>query len=160
MTTQELVQRLAQASADAIGADLAEVLSPCRRRELVRARQAVSWVARHDMQLSHIEIGKALGRDAHTIASGLETFGYELPFSPELNGLVQTLRQALRENAQGVLIGSERRKVAGALRYSVLKALGPIITAKTPKRGQAVTLEPGEWRQIVRLHQRILGDAS
>lgn len=156
MTTRDLLGRLTQAASDAIGVDLADVLSTCRRRELVRARQAVSWVARHDLHLSHGEIGKALGRDHSTIASGLETFGYELPFCPELNGLVQTLRQALRENAQGILIGSERPKVAGALRYSVLKTLGPIITTKEPKRGADVVLAPNEWRQIVRLHERML----
>lgn len=74
-----------------------DVLGQKRNKEIVRPRQVVMFLLRHEINMSYPEIGKEMGgRDHTTVMHGCEKMEIEIPKDSKLKDDISTIKDILR----------------------------------------------------------------
>ncbi len=90
-------EKVALATAKAVGIDIAQLRAPARRRDLSQARAIAAYVAKRSGGISFDRMGRYFGRDGSTLVRDVAHFEKELESSAALRSLVGKLRTALRK---------------------------------------------------------------
>jgi chromosomal replication initiator protein len=89
---------LAELVCDQYSIDKADLLGPCRQKEMVRPRQVLMYLLKHEAGMTFPTIGREIGgRDHTTIMHGVEKITHELKKNPDFLSELQTIKNLFYE---------------------------------------------------------------
>jgi len=90
------VEKILKVSTQFFGVSVDDLLSPRRNHELVRSRQIIMYLLRHEMSLSYPKISQHLNKKDHTtIIWGVEKIEKEIARDEELHQQLTQLKEKL-----------------------------------------------------------------
>ena len=89
-------EKILQVSSNFFGIEIKDLLSPRRNQELVRPRQIIMYLLRHEMNLSYPKIGKELNKKDHTtVIHGVEKVQKEIARNNQMREEITQIKEKL-----------------------------------------------------------------